>query len=185
MNCSRRALLRTTPAVVVGLAGCSGGGSDDSGSENIDVGDQQTERPDSDNDGVPDLRDDYPNDSTRSQRVTTISDERNIEEDGYYYYSINFAQSTTIEYEFVVRQGTEIDVILFDESEFSHYENGERSRYYTGLSALNSVGDSATGQVGTGSYRLVFDNTNYGEAAPPTNFDNDVVNVEFSIEAYR
>lgn len=184
MGASRRTFLKTAPALVAGIAGCStNGDSNDDGNDggSNDVN-ENTERPDRDNDGVPDIQDDYPNDADRSQQLRSVSDTRNIEEDHWRYYTIEFSQTGTIEYDFIVRDGPAIDVILMDESEYQYFENEERWQYYTELSAMDSTGDNVSGQVSAGTYRLIFDNSNQGEAAPPSNFSNDVVSVEFTLE---
>lgn len=186
MRVSRRTLLKTTPVLAVGIAGCSdsgdsggGGGPNNGGSNDVN---KNTERPDNDNDGVPDIQDDYPNDPNRSQQLRSVSDTRNLEEDQWRYYTLEFSQTGTIEYDFIVRDGPAIDVILMDESEYQYFGDGERWEYYTELSALDSTGSDITGQISAGAYRLIFDNSNEGEAAPPTNFSNDIISVEFTIE---
>jgi hypothetical protein len=182
MGISRRRVLKSTPVLAIGIAGCSTGGNRSDNSDGGDV-DENTERPDSDNDGIPDIRDDYPNDPDRSQRIRSVSDTRNLEEDQWRYYTINFSEPGILEYDFIVRDGPAIDVIMMDESEYQYFENEERWEYYTDLSALDTTGDEVRGRIGSGTYRLIFDNSNQGEAAPPSNFSNDVVSVEFTIEA--
>jgi len=179
---SRRALIKAAPAAAVGLAGCStsGDSTDDGGGSN-DVN-RNTERPDSDNDGVPDGRDAYPNDSRRSQRLYTTSDTRNIEEDHWRHYTLEFPQSGYLEYDFIVRDGPAIDAILIDDSEYEYFESEDRWEYYTELSALDTTGDDVQEQVPAGTYRLIFDNSNQGGASPPANLSNDVATVEFTIE---
>lgn len=181
MPVSRRTILKTSPALVVGLAGCSGSRDEggDSGSNDVS---QDDEPLDSDNDGVPDVRDDYPNDSFRSERLYSTSDTRNIQEDEWYYYNLSFSQSGTVEYDFVVREGPAIDVIVMDESEYQYFGGEQRWEYYPGVSALDSTGENVSGSVSSGSYRLIFDNSSEGNAAPPANFSNDVATVEFTLE---
>lgn len=185
MRIPRRSLIKTTPAVAIGIAGCTDSGNSDSGANdngNNDNINRNTERPDADNDGVPDGRDDYPNDPDRSQQLRYISDTRNIEEDHWRYYTLEFSQAGTIEYDFIVRDGPSIDVILMDESEYQYYESEERWEYYTRLSSLDSIEDNMQGQLSAGTYRLIFDNTNQGSAAPPANLNNDVASVDYTIE---
>lgn len=180
---------------VVGLtaiAGCSGGGSDDSSGGDSDdnvvtvaedtATPTATERPDSDNDGVPDIEDDYPNDPSRSRQLLVESDTRNIEEDSWYYYPLEFSQDGVLEYDFIVREGPAIDVIIIDESEYQPLSEGERYSYYDDWSVLDSTGDSVQVDVPAGNYRMLLDNSEIGEAVPPTDFENNVVQVEFDIE---
>lgn len=185
---SRRRILQLSAAGLVGLAGCTSGGSDDSGNNNRNSnpndngGEEPTERPDVDNDGVPDIEDDFPNDSDLSRQLSSTSDTRKIEEDEWRYYELEFSSTGQIYYDFIVREGPEIDVILMEKSEYTYFESEQRAEYFPDLSALDSAGETVEGKVNPGSYYLVFDNSPNGEAAPPTNFSNDIVTVEFEIE---
>jgi hypothetical protein len=191
MDLSRRRFIQTTPILATGLAGCSSNGNNSNSNNNDDSDanvvtvNENTERPDSDNDGVPDVQDDYPNDRSRSEQIRTIDDTRNIEEDAWRYYSVELPQSGTLSYDFIVREGPAIDVILLNESEYQYFDEGERWQYHTDLSALDSAGDEVQGQLSAGNYRLIFDNSSRGEASPPTDFSNNVVSVEFNIELSR
>lgn len=184
MQVSRRTLLKTAPVLAVGVAGCSDNGDSSAGNNGggSNNENEETEQPDSDNDGVPDIQDDYPNDPNRSQQLRSVSDTRNIEEDHWRYYTLEFSQAGTIEYDFIVRDGPAIDAILIDESEYEYFEEGDRWEYYSELSALDSTGNDVSGQVSAGTYRLIFDNSDQGEATPPANFNNDVASVDFNIE---
>lgn len=180
---TRRALLGGTGALF--LAGCIGGGS--SSSDNNDSDDQSganneaenTEPPDRDDDGVPDAEDEFPDDSLLSEVISSEEDTRQFEEDEWWWYELEFPEPGQLSYDFIVREGPEIDVIVIEESEYSYFEEGERYEYLTGASTLDSAGDDNTEEMAAGSYRMIFDNTARGEAAPPTNFGNDVVEVEF------
>ena len=176
MNLSRRSLIKYTPAIGIGIAGCSSNG----GSDDFDTS-ESNEEVDSDNDGVPDTEDDYPNDSSRNEQLRDVSDSRNIQEDEWYYYPLNFTQDGYIEYNFIVRDGPPIDAILIDESEYDSYESGERNLQYTEISSYDSAGDSVESPISSGNYRLIFDNSSRGRAEPPTDFDNNVAEVEFDI----
>lgn len=52
---------------------------------------------------------------------------------------------------------------------------------FTEGSVEDSTGGRASIKLDPGTYRLVLDNTDFGAAAPPTNFSNDVVEVEHEI----
>lgn len=156
------------------IAGCAGSGTDPGGGP--------TPQPDSDGDGVPNINDDFPRDSTLTRQGRSISDTRNIEEDHWRYYGLDFTDTGQLTYDFVVRDGPPIDVIVMDESEYQYFENEQRWEYYSEFSVLDSTGDDVSRDVSTGSYYIIFDNSNRGGAAPPSNFSNDVVTVEFSIE---
>ncbi|NUB91668.1 hypothetical protein HTZ84_09290 [Haloterrigena sp. SYSU A558-1] len=182
MDYSRRKVLGMSAIGLSGVAGClssdetadSNGTDETSGSSNSDA----------DNDGILDANDDYPNDPDLSQKETK-SDTRKIEEDEWIYYEFDFDGSGFIEYDFIVREGPEIDVIFMDESEYTYFTNEGRFSYKSALSAFESAGTTVSGTVTEGSYRLILDNSNLGEAAPPTNFSNDVVTVEFDLEVGR
>ncbi|MFC6990348.1 hypothetical protein ACFQH3_00200 [Haladaptatus sp. GCM10025707] len=141
-----------------------------------------TRSKDFDGDGVADKDDDYPLDDDRSKKILRRSDTDTIEEDYWRYYSFSLSRTGRVEYDFTVRQGPAIDVILMDESEYSFFKNGDRSQYYTALSRMDSTYGSVSEKLSAGSYYLVFDNSNNGVASPPTNFDNDLATVEYTIE---
>lgn len=183
----RRRFIRLSAVGFAALAGCTES-SDNTNNDNDDGevndagGNENTERPDVDNDDVPDVQDDFPNDSDLSRQLSSTSDTRKIEEDEWRYYELEFNSTGRIYYDFVVREGPAIDAILMEKSEYSYFESDQRSEYLSGLSALDSTGQTVEGKVNAGSYYLVFDNSNNGEAAPPANLSNDVVTVEFEIE---
>lgn len=182
---SRRRILGLSAVSLVGLSGCTGSDDTDneggSGDENNEPMEGNTERPDADGDGIPDSQDDYPHDSDLSQKQTN-SDSRKLEEDEWRYYELDFSSTGFLRYDFIVRDGPEIDVIFIEESEYSHFDEGERYEYKPALSAMNSTGEEVSGKIPEGSYCLIFDNSDRGEASPPTNFSNDVVTVEFDME---
>ncbi len=110
-----------------------------------------------------------------STREQVIDSREEINEDGYQYFSFDLNRQATFEYEFTVRSGPEIDVFLMDDQEFDEYQGGNRFRVFSGKVG---TGGRDTLTLDENSYRLVVDNTNAGEVAPPTNFDDDVVEVE-------
>lgn len=178
---TRRGLLVGAGTVLV--AGCSGG--DD---EEPSGGNQPDEEPDAeadaDNDGVPDSEDDYPNDDDLSTTLDEISDTRQIPEDEWYAIEFDISQPSTIQYQFTVREGPEIDVYLFSADEYQSYSDGERARFFGDGSVEEDVGGEAEITVESGEYRLVFDNTDFG-SDPPANLDDDVAEVEFEVLAAR
>lgn len=180
MDLTRRTIVKTSPAALTVLAGC--GGSSDYDSESSDDLTDPENEPDSDGDGVPDTQDDYPNDPDRSTELRDVSTTKNIQEDQWYSYGLEFSESGYVEYDFIVRDGPSIDVILMDESEYSSFESGDRFLAYNELSAYDSAGETVEGgPLSGGSYRLIFDNSEFGDAAPPTDFDNNVAEVELDI----
>jgi len=61
-----------------------------------------------------------------------------------------------------------------DDQEFDEFQAGNRFRVY---SSDYGTGGGDTLTLEEDSYRLVVDNTAAGEVAPPTNLDDDVVEV--------
>ena len=179
MKLSRRHLLATSVGLSATFAGCSGG-NDSRGGRGSNTDPQNNEPVDTDGDGVPDAQDEYPDDPDLSSSQTE-SDTRNLEEDQWRHFSISFSSTGYIEFDFIVRDGPAIDVILMDESEYEHFDQGDRYEYIPDLSALDSSGTTVSSKVPEGEYRLVVDNSERGEASPPTNFSNDVVNVEYDL----
>lgn len=141
-----------------------------------------TRSKDSDRDGVADKDDDYPTDGSRSKTIFSRRDTDLIEEDYWHYFPVSLLKTGTIEYDFTVRQGPAIDVILMNRSEYSYFEQGERFRYSSLLSRMDATSGRVSGTLPAGNYMLVFDNSNNGVAYPPTNFNNDLASVEYSIE---
>lgn len=172
---TRRAVLGAAGATL--LAGCSSGG---------DTGDVQNNAgggsDDSDGDGVPDSEDDFPHNPEFSREVELLNDMRNIPEDEWIAWEYEFDGETELTYEFTVREGPAIDVIFVTSEEYEHLDDGDRYRYIPDGSVMDSAGGSETIMPPEDTYRLVVDNTAAGEAAPPTNFDDDIARVE--IEAY-
>jgi hypothetical protein len=177
----RRKFLRLAgAATATALAGCSGGGSTGgSQSTPTEQPDTPTERPDRDGDGVPDVNDDFPRNSNLSSVLESVDDTRNIEEDEWYWYELELTESGQLAYDFIVREGPPTDLIVVAASEYEYFEEGERYEYVAGPTVFDSAGSEGGGRLSAGNYRLIFDNTSRGEAAPPANMSNDVVEVEF------
>jgi hypothetical protein len=68
-----------------------------------------------------------------------------------------------------------------DQSEYDQLEAGNRYQYSTEGSVLEDEGGGATTTLSPGSYYLVFDNSSIGEARPPTNFDDDIAEIEYEM----
>jgi cobalamin biosynthesis protein CobT len=164
------------------LAGGGSSGADQANGATDRADTAGTETADSDDDGVIDTRDEYPNDPSRSEQLLSASITTDIQPDERVEYSLSFSEPGVIEYDFIVRDGPRIDAILLNESEYRALENGERWRYYTGLSVLDAASGRIQRPVNPRRYHLVFDNTSAGEASPPVDGGADVATVELSIE---
>lgn len=139
-------------AVTIGLAGCSSQSDD-----GPNVSDEQSPEDPSD----------------------TLADETvEVPEDSYQAYTATFENSATLAYDAIVRTGPAIDIIVTNGNEFSNYENDENFRYDSAASALDTSNGSNSAQLESGNWVLILDNTNRAAAQPPTNFDDDVAEVE-------
>lgn len=177
---TRRALLGTTGAAL--LAGCSGFGSVVSGdSQNRAGGDGQ----DSDGDGIPDADDDYPENPEYTVEAELVDDERTIPPHEWSHWSFEFLGETEIRYEFTVRSGPAIDVLMFKPDEYERYANHNGARYLTETSVLDSAGGSNTGTLNPGVHYFVLDNTVWGDAVPSKNMDDGVATVEIEMVGRR
>ncbi|MEF8800157.1 MAG: hypothetical protein V5A38_01960 [Halolamina sp.] len=177
---TRRAVLGTSGVAL--LAGCSGFGSVVGGDSQSQAG---SDTQDADGDGVPDTEDDFPENSTYSVEAELIDDERRIPEQEWARWSFDFLGETEISYEFTVRDGPAIDVLLFKADEYEHYANRDGARYLTATSVLDAADGSNTGTINPGIHYFVLDNTTWGDAAPSTNVDDDVATVEITLIGRR
>lgn len=130
---------------------------------------------------MPDYQDDYPRDSSYSVRSEVLDDFTNVREDHWTTWSWSFEKTTLFEYNFVVRDGPDIDVFVTTDTEYQEFEDGNRFRTMSGLSSVGSTGDRAEESIPVGDYVLVVDNSNYGPTSPPTNFDEDIAEVEMTV----
>lgn len=101
-------------------------------------------------------------------------------EDDYKYWTFELGSKTTLSYEFLVRNGPKIDMILLTDSEFNQYQAGNRFEHIAKGSSMASVEGSVEAKLSKGDYAFVADNTNAGEAAPPANFEGDLAKVELA-----
>lgn len=112
-------------------------------------------------------------DKRRSLEVADSTE--NVEEDQYVYWNFSPGESGTLEYDFIVRDGPDVDVIVLTSDEFAHFEANNRFQYLEssfGASGINSV------SVSPNDYVLMIDNTSVGEVSPPSNLNNDIATVE-------
>jgi len=179
---NRRKFIAIASVATAGtVAGCAG--SDSSGG--VSDGGSNSEERDSDGDGVPDSRDDFPNDSTRSELLQRGNESYDINEDYYQYLRFSPSQPATLSYDVDVQGDIRIDVILTDGTNFQYFEDGTDWEYYGEGSELDTIRASNEINLGTDrTYYLIMDNTSEGQAAPPTDFDNNRVEVDIEYELY-
>lgn len=123
-----------------------------------------------------------PDDSYQSRRQF-ISDRRSLPEDTWHAYDIEFWQAGLLGYAFTVPAGPAIDVLVIEASDYEAFVQSEDVPYLREVSVLDSTGSTVRGTLSAGSYKLVIDNSPRGEAAPPSNFRDDVATVAITIEA--
>lgn len=110
------------------------------------------------------------------------NDLKNINEDAYAYYFFTLnAYSFRLAYEVLVASGPAVDVFLMDDQNFQRYQQGRAFEYLvagTDQATTHSIQNVAIAGLTAGTYYLVVDNTNAGQARPPTNGVNDVAAVQ-------
>lgn len=140
---------------------------------------------DTDGDGVADVDDYYPSDSTRSEGVYEMEERKEINEDYYFSWELEFDEPTVLSYTAEVTDGPSIDTIVMDKDEFQYFKDESEWKYYTPATNMQTKYASVEATLDTGTYVLVVDNTSQGGASPPANFDNDRAIVDITLEAYR
>lgn len=113
---------------------------------------------------------------------TLIDNSRRIKEDEYRYHKISLDQSRSFRTDVTVREGPAIDVVFTTQSEFQEFKQGNRFKYNSGLSMLDTTGGRRSSSLPSGNYVFLLDNTNAIEAKPPTNFDDDLASVDYKLE---
>ena len=149
---TRRGVLALTGGTLVGLAGCSGGTSDDSDDSGAD---------DSDN-----------GNSSDDDILESLTETWDVPRRGYYQYSIKPDNEVTFEWSVQneLDSWADFDVFLFSRSEFEIYvdmiEGDSKQPEYISGGTAEGIEQSASRTVtlNSGNYRLVVDNSDYGDA---------------------
>jgi hypothetical protein len=115
--------------------------------------------------------------------VTIVDRSEVVDEDEYTYWEVPLERSASLSLSATVRSGPNIDIVFMNQSEFTEFEQGNRFRYSSDLSLLDTVGDDVSASVEAGDYILLLDNTARIEAAPPTNLSDDAAEVDISLIA--
>lgn len=183
----RRTFLVGAAVAIPGVAGCIDLDSDDDGSDSGGTtsgsttsggstsGGGSTSSGGSTSGGSSGGSDGSSNGGSTTQTRQLVDDRREVSEDEYYRWSFDLNSQATLEYSFTVRDGPDIDVFVLDDQEMDEFQGGNRFRAY---SSENGISGSDSVTLSPDSYRLVIDNTSAGNEAPPTNFDDDVADVE-------
>jgi hypothetical protein len=105
--------------------------------------------------------------------VLVIDDTYSVE--GYRYWNISFEEYVSVSYDYIVRSGNNIRLLILGDEEFTHYENNERYRSYLSTEASQSKRGEV--ELESGDYVIVLDKVN-----PVVGEDTDA-SVEFDLEA--
>lgn len=94
-------------------------------------------------------------------------------------FTLNY--DVRLELEFTVRSGPEVEIFVMEDDEYSQFRNDNRfyAEQYSGVNGRGSVNLSSAKD-----WAFVVDNSNAGSVSPPTNFDDDVAEVEVSATLY-
>lgn len=140
---------------------------------------------DSDNDGVPDQEDDYPNDSSRSRMLDSGANTYDLNEDYYHSISISPSQPAILSYRGeVIDGGIAVDFILLDDMNFQYFKDESEWEYSPDGSDMDAYFTNVETQLQSGDYHLIIDNTDEGGANPPMNLENDRVEVKVEYELF-
>lgn len=139
------------------LAGCTGGDGGDGGSSDLGGGGPTP--------------------------IELHNDRDTTNEDQYRHYPVSILEDATVRLDCFVRDGPAVDFFFTSEDEFSEYEAGNRFQYNQELSAFEATSLTDSEDLASDDYVFVVDNTDRLEAQPPSNFDEDPVDVEVTITA--
>lgn len=165
MHYSRRSVLTSTAvATALSLAGCTGASESDDESDGTD--DQNS----GENGG-----DGQTNAVDRQRREELVNRRVTINEDDYESWTFSLNRDSTLEYEWTVRDGPEVELFVMEQSEYSYFRSGER------FHADSSAGTGGRNRIDLSAdteWAFVIDNSEAGSVSPPTNFEDDVAQVE-------
>lgn len=108
----------------------------------------------------------------------------NVPEDEVRGQEFELDQSGRIDYTVSVRDGPAVDVYVMDASEYDHLINGDRFQFIPAASDEDTTYASERSDLPGGRYAFVVDNTRMGEAAPPSNLNDDIARVDVELELY-
>ena len=109
-----------------------------------------------------------------------LNNRASVKEDEYKSWSWDIDQSAEIKWEFTVRSGPSLEFFVMTSREFDEYQ--ARNRFRT-LVNVSGKSDTNSQELEEGNYRFVIDNTSAGNTKPPSNFDDDIAEVELKVEA--
>ena len=110
------------------------------------------------------------------------SDTTAIHEDYYLTLTLPMTNDGQLIYTATVTDGPNIDIALFDSTEYPNYVADKSSKYLVACSNLNTNKANIKCDLPAGTYYLVFDNTDYGSASPPWNGVDDIATVTYHVQ---
>jgi len=123
---------------------------------------ENTPVPDSDDDGVADPLDDFPDNPDYSTRYASEEGTKYLTTGEYFYWQWSQDDLIDLQWSIEVTEGSAIDVIVMDEHEFSNFEDGDSYEYYTAGTDLETKAASKTITLGAGDYRFILSNVDAG-----------------------
>lgn len=98
-----------------------------------------------------------------------------VSEDDYRGWTFSLNYDVRMVVDFTVRSGPEVDIFVMEDDEYSQLRNGNRfhAKSFGGVSGRQTVRLSSSKE-----WAFVVDNSSAGSRNPPTNFDDDVAEVE-------
>lgn len=158
---TRRAVLAMGAAGLSALAGCSGGDDNSDGGDGNGNGNGGGGGGGGNSGPFPDHTD-----------VTEIFFEEDetieIPAGSFTQYEIDFENGGALKYDFTVTSGPAIDVLLVRDGEFGYFKEGHEVNYNSAHSIQEGSEGSSSADISSGTYHLVFDNSEMAKAQPPT-----------------
>ena len=116
-----------------------------------------------------------PDPVTRYEKTVTIDEDK--------YWNVSYeTKGGEVRVSVRVVSGPPVDVFFVDQRDASKFPKS-KFNYYPTLSEGKTRQFRGKASVPAGSYVLIVDNTDYGDAVPPMNMVNDPATVEIKIEA--
>lgn len=116
--------------------------------------------------------------------VAKVSEGIRLEVGQYNQYDIDIeGENATLDYTIDLSSGPEIDAILMDRNSFEEYqnENYDAVSYHSEISAIGTRYANNSGDLTTGSYTLLLDNTDNIGTKPPADATAAVISVDYLI----
>jgi hypothetical protein len=108
------------------------------------------------------------------------SNTKTIDEGYYLYFTLTWSQTGTLSYTASASSGDpNFDIFFIDSSEYSKYQSGDTFEYYSACSHRDTRYSSKSCTVYSGSYYLIFDNTEVGPAEP---YYGETVTITYTVE---